>query len=287
MKNMRARSSRRGRPRVVHGDDLLYRFFQDVLARDESLAEKVPRLLIEAAAIWLPLDVYEQWPVLLPWVVRDASCRGNRAKGIPDQWGAPDRYGHLRDDNSLIKALPRGLAVVGPKHGRMHGAVMGREFVASHVWRVVSNGILASRVPLLNSFVPNLVWLPSQVAKLTDREGGIVQATLQAMAFSIYRNARVSLHLEGVVADAWNLIPTPALKVEPIALERLNWFKATPRFFETRRDRLERVLRALEALERRDQLATKVITTRYTEGLPNVGLQSRRSLLQWLRRFRE
>ena len=27
----------------------------------------------------MPLDVYEEWPILLPWVVRDPSSRGNRA----------------------------------------------------------------------------------------------------------------------------------------------------------------------------------------------------------------
>jgi len=43
---------------------------------------------------------------------------------------------------------------------------MGNEFVASHVWRVVDHAEVKSRLPLLNSFVPNLVWLLVQVSKL-------------------------------------------------------------------------------------------------------------------------
>ncbi len=175
--------------KTVHGDDLLYRFFQDLFATEPELFTVVPRLLVESMAIWLPLDVYEGFPVLLPWVVRDPHCRGNTKKGVPDQWGSPNRDGYLRDDNSLVKALPRSLAVRGPKGSHIHGARMGTEFVASHVWRKVNAIDLASRIPLLNTFVPNLVWLPSQVAKLSDVEGGIVQQTLQAMSRAIYGTA--------------------------------------------------------------------------------------------------
>lgn len=55
--------------------------------------------------IWLPLTVYEQLPVLLPWVVHDRSARGKPSQGIPDAWSSPDERGYLRDDNSLVKAL--------------------------------------------------------------------------------------------------------------------------------------------------------------------------------------
>ena len=41
---------------------------------------------------------------------------------------------------------------------------------------------------MLNSFVPNLVWLPVQISKLTDREGSYAQRFLQAISCQIYKN---------------------------------------------------------------------------------------------------
>jgi hypothetical protein len=66
----------------------------------------------------------------------------------PDKWSSPDDAGFLRDDNSLIKALPRSLLVRGPKNSHISGARLGTEFVAAHVWRVVGHEHLASRLPL-------------------------------------------------------------------------------------------------------------------------------------------
>ncbi len=177
--------------RRVQGDDLLYRFFRDVLQSQPEVFVRVPQLLITALGVWLPLDIYSKVPVLLPWVVRDPTCRGNKRKGLPDEWSAPNRLGYMRDDNSALKGVPKALRITGPASSYVRGTRMGTEFVASHVWRVVNLDELASRVPLLNSFVPNVVWLPSQVAKLTDLEGGVVQRTLAAMSYRIYRDAVV------------------------------------------------------------------------------------------------
>ena len=97
--------------KLVHGDDLLYRFFQDALVKEPELFAKVPQMMLEAMGVWFPRTAYRDWPVLLPWVVRDPKCRGNKSKGLPDEWGSPDEQGYLRDDNSLVKGLPRALSV--------------------------------------------------------------------------------------------------------------------------------------------------------------------------------
>ena len=256
--------------KVVHGDDLLYRFFQDALDGDPELFAAVPTLLTSTMGIWLPLDAYERWPVLLPWVVRDPKCRRDPNVGGADMWSSPNAEGYLRDDNSLIKSLPRALTVRGPKRSHVRGARMGTEFVACHIWRVVNDERLANRIPTLNSFVPNLVWLPRQVAKLSDIEGGIVQRTLQAMAYQIYRHAPVAPHLQSVVDEAWAMIPQPSLEIRPFALDDLNWFETTENFYRTRSRRLASVIQALEALESGQPLGDKVITSRYAAGLPEV-----------------
>jgi hypothetical protein len=162
---------------------------------------------------------------------------------------------------------------------------MGTEFVASHVWREMKGtSQLASRHPVLNSFIPNLVWLPSQVAKLTDREGGVVQQTLQSMAWSIYREAPVAPHLEELVEAAWKMIPEP----DPVTISDgvLNWFVVTEQFLVVRRKRLETVIDALERLANDKPLTEKVVTTRYTTGLPGVDEEARGELLDHLKRFR-
>lgn len=169
--------------RLVHGDDLLYRFFRDLFEDDSELAASIPSRMLIDMGVWLPLDVYYRWPVLLPWVVRDSACRGNRKRGIPDQWSSPNSLGYLRDDNSLVKGLPRSLDIASPRGTSLRGARLGTKFVASHVWREVEGSELASRVPLLNSFVPNLVWLPLQVSKLSDQERSPVQLALQGLAW--------------------------------------------------------------------------------------------------------
>lgn len=270
--------------KVVHGDDLLYRFFLDLFTSEPELFAVIPQLLVESMAIWLPLDVYQHNPVLLPWVVRDPKCRGNAKTDVPDQWASPNKDGYLRDDNSLVKSLPRSLGVRGPKGSRLNGSRIGSEFVASHIWRRVDADRSANRIPLLNTFVPNLVWLPSQVAKLSDIEGGIVQQTLQAMSHCIYNCAPLDSHLQPIVAEAWSLLPQPVVRVE-IDLSRLNWFASTDRFMAVRKARLMTVIDALTMLAAGEPLTRKVIATRYTEGLPRVGVEPRQELLQFLLRF--
>lgn len=157
----------------IKGDDLLYRFFNEVLPEHPELIEKIPRILILSMSVWFPKSVYKEMPVLLPWVLRDPKCRGTKSKNKviePDQWGAPNSDGYLRDDNSLVKGLPKSLAISSERYPFVNGRHLGSEFVASHIWRENLTGTLASRIPILNTFVPNLVWLPSQVAKLSDRE---------------------------------------------------------------------------------------------------------------------
>jgi len=273
--------------RRVHGDDLLYRFFQDALESHPDLFAAVPQLLISTTGVWLPLETYRRWPVLLPWVVRDPKCRGNTRRGVPDQWSSPDARGYLRDDNSLVKSLPRALDVRGQRGSHIHGARLGTEFVAAHIWRVVEHADLASRHPILNTFVPNLVWLPQQVAKLTDREGSIVQRTVQAMAYALYRREPVPDHLHDVVEEAWAMLPEPSIGIDPLVPGDLNWFQPTERFYATRVARLQAVTTALEHLERGEPIVERVVTRRYAAGLPTVSADARHDLLAHLRAFAE
>lgn len=272
--------------RLIHGDDLLYRFFIQLSESEPELFAVVPQMFIESMAIWLPLEVYQHSPVLLPWVLRDTKCRGNAKKGLPDEWASPNKDGYLRDDNSLVKSLPRSLNIRGPKGSRLDGRRMGTEFVASHIWRKIDSGEYANRVPILNTFVPNLVWLPSQIAKLSDHDGGIVQHTLKAMSRHIYRGVGVAEHLQEVVDEAWSKLPPPEPQLElEVNLDALNWFVSTDQFLALRRKRLTTVVDALDRLAKNQPLSEKVIANRYTAGLPYVGKSERDKLKRFLLRF--
>jgi hypothetical protein len=265
-----------GRRKIVHGDDLLYRFFHETINSDSGEYARLAEQLLTTMAIWLPLDVYSEWPVLLPWVVRDPTCRPSKLSGRPDSWSSPDENGFLRDDNSLIKSLPRALSIQAPRGSGLSGARMGTEFVAAHVWRKVEHPLqLASRLPELNSFVPNVVWLPRQISKLTDREGSVVQRTLQAMSWQVYRDAPVRPALRSLVEESWDLLAEPQLTVQPVNPSTFNWFTPTPAFFRLRHTRLASVLRALDRLDAGLTLEEKVVTSRYTDGLPSVGESAR------------
>ena len=161
---------------------------------------------------------------------------------------------------------------------------MGTEFVASHVWRVVRHDKLASRLAMLNSFIPNLVWLPSQIAKLSDREASPLQLVLQSMSYSIYRDAPVIDHLAPLAQESWDLIPDPdfALDIDRAAL---NWFVPTPRFRTMRANRLQTVTTAFEALARGEPPAGKVIASRYTSGLADLDADTCAAMLAYLHRF--
>jgi hypothetical protein len=273
------------RRRVVHGDDLLYDFFQNVLAEESEALAAVPQLLLETMGVWFPREAYEKWPVMLPFVVRDPDCRSKPSIGRPDIWSSPDDAGYLRDDNSLVKALPRALEIVAPKHRRLSGARLGSEFVAAHVWRKVKGAeALASRLPELNTFVPNLVWLPGQIAKLTDREGSIVQQTAQALSWSIYRDAPVATHLAYLVEESWALLPEPTRAIQHLNMGQLNWFKATPAFMSLREQRVRTVVAALRRVRGGLPPEGKVIASRYTAGLSAVPREAIDKLLPRLER---
>jgi hypothetical protein len=122
--------------------------------------------LVELAlkyAIWMPASVYQRSPWLAPFAVRRIRRRvdPNAPGEIRDLWGFPDQLGRFTDDNSLIKGALRGRKAASPDtpYAR-HTLTTG--FVCCHVWPTTTAD------PLLFSFVPNLVWLPSSLAEFSD-----------------------------------------------------------------------------------------------------------------------
>ena len=255
----------------LDGGRVLYGYLQHELLRtDVWLFQMLTARLIVGLGVWLGPEIYAHQPLLRPYAVRDPEARGNRSRGVPDQWGSPNEEGLFRDDNSLIKRLPYSLPVRAPRNRRYDGARLHRGFVASHVWRTLRNEAgLASRNRLTYSFVPNLVWLPREISMLTDREGSFVQEYIQALSLKLYRSVPISDALRPMVEEAWSLLPEPrAIPPEGIpSAEELNTFIPNQRIFRTWVRDLERVIEALRTLREGRRLSGKVAARRYGLGL--------------------
>lgn len=248
-----------------------------------------PSHLVAALGIWLSPEIYRRYPLLVPYAIRDPACRGNKSKGIPDEWGAPNGAGLFRDDNSLLKNLPKSLPVENPSNSLFDRRYMGTSFVASHIWRELVQGGQASREKATYSFVPNLVWLPSQVSKLSDREGSFVQTYLQALSWKIYRDVELSPRLQELVDAIWE-----RLSLRPEAAEAdlpdpstLNYFRFDEEWSARRVRSLSLVIHALEAVCKGEEPQRKTVSTRYTEGLSGVSRSSALRLLSELRVYSE
>lgn len=267
------------RPARVDGARLLYAYLQkDLLLSDVWLFQMLTARLIVDLGIWFPPAVYSCLPLLVPYAVRDSDSRGDVAHGIPDQWGSPNADGVFRDDNSLVKGIPRSLHV-DSRRKVYGGARIDKGFVAAHVWRRLETGSPSTRERLTYSFVPNLVWLPAEVAKLTDREGSFVQAFVQAVAVKTYRDTKLTPAMKKIADPIWEMLPQPKnIPVQALpGPHDLNFFIPTRRWLNRRLQMIKDVVSALEVAQT-GPLSKPIISSRYTLGLPNVERERLRQL---------
>ena len=252
----------------VVGDSLVYKVFKERLEADSEEVVAFTNDLIAATSIWLPVEIYKSLPTLVPWVTRDPSCRRP-----VDEWGAPDIRGFQRDDNSMIKGIPRSLLIRGPKNSVLTGQKIGTGFVASHVWRSdESKDKDGLRNPRTNSFVPNLVWLPGLIAKLSDRPGSTVMRSLQSLSRRIYGEVEVEKKYAEYVEDCWDSLPPPSHSTESIDISTLHFFDVDEKFIKRRMKAIHNVSEFVDNLLKGqdDFQAPKTISSRYVDGLPNL-----------------
>ena len=271
----------------LDGNELLYHFFQKSWLEEEpEAARDFIKKAIDTLGIWMNPRYYQELPIVVPYAVRDSSCRHSGPNKI-DEWGAPDLNGFFRDDNSLIKGIVSSMRVISQT--QWLSGFKGNGFTASHVWReptgYSTSRILASRRPDLNSFVPNLVWLPKQIAKLTDREGSFAQRYLQKLSRHIYESISIKPSVKGLVGNIWNALPAPEglSNVDLPDTSDIAFFEYKDKIVEVRKKKIQVVCAACnEVLENRGISAAKVIATRYTQGLPSVKHNNLRKLVAWL-----
>jgi hypothetical protein len=269
-------------PRRIDGNNVLYHYIQKIiLARQDEFSHELVRRLILDLSIWLPVELYRAAPVLFPFCLRDSTIKSK-------DWGSPNAEGYLRDNNSLLKLLVGSYAIRSPliavyaRHGR------GRNFTASHAWRKIrldGQVYFSTAHPRTYSFIPNLVWLPAQVAKLTDHEGSYAQQLLQSVSHRLYRAH--ALHHPPALAAIWDALPEPGLELD-VDLDRLNYFDVSARSVKMRRNillrEIEVVVRAAASGRAEGESPRSF---RYLPGLAGLPRENTAGLIRWLEIYRE
>jgi len=174
----------------------------------EDLPVEIALELALRFAIWVPTATYAVTPWLAPYAIRKIRLRVEpHAPGeVRDLWGTPTNEGYFTDDNSLIKPTvlrrPLAQAALGP-YGT---SPVSKGLVCCHVWAGTTTD------PLLFSFIPNLVWLPADLARLSDAHSTApphpLHDVLKEVSQQRYRSV-VSSADPRRVESAWNLLPSP------------------------------------------------------------------------------
>jgi hypothetical protein len=268
-------------PRRIDGNNALYHYLQKVIIpRDDEFSRELVRRLILDLSIWFPVDLYRAVPVLLPFCVRDSSVKSK-------EWGSASPQGCLRDNNSALKLLVTNYAIQSPRTGVYPRASRGHGFVASHAWRRIrinGHSQYATTHPRTYSFIPNLAWLPAQVAKLTDHEGSYAQQVLQAISHALYAPFKPSHPVE--LASIWEALPPPELQMD-VDVRQLNYFAITPRSISIRRNNLLREIGAVEETLSSGQAgAVSPRSARYLPSLAAVPREQAADLLDWLAAYK-
>lgn len=138
------------------------------------------------------------------------------------------------------------------------------------------------------SFLPNLVWLPAQLAKLTDREGGFAQTLLQALSLSLYRRVPLTPGLAAIVDPIWETLPVRE-EVEEISvpLDRLSFFELDEGWLGRRQRTLSTVHAALTGVRDGSSGKSKVVSSRYGAGLRDLNGAAVSELLDHLSSYAE
>lgn len=124
---------------------------------------------------------------------------------------------------------------------------MGNGFVASHVWiqlRTKPISIHACNWECSNSFIPNLVWLPVQLSKLTDRDNSYAQRFIQHISYLLYR--KVPLPVKFPATMIWNELQDPGITpISTIDLSQLNYFENNSTWIAERKAKLKNEIESI------------------------------------------
>ena len=262
----------------LSGDNLLYPYLQkQLLEEDIWLYQMLVTRMIKTLGVWPHPRTVSALPVMYPHVIRDESARGRKAG--TEQWGSPTPEGYLRDDNSKIKECGLKNIPFETKSPLFQSKRIGQGtgWVVAHIWQFRKDGTRASRHHLTNSFLPNLVWLPKDLAKLSDIKGSFVQSYLKALSHKIYGNIESSGYRGRIAKEAWKQLEVPDIPEQGLPdSSELNFFTHDPRWVLKKFDELSLVLESLKDVAKGLTPRSKLKPSRYRDNL--AGLEHSKTL---------
>ena len=265
----------------------LYKTLRNGLASTspDEYRELVARLFFRCA-VWWPPRLARCFPVLVPWAVRDRSCRYDQG---PESWGSPRSDGYLRDDNSIIKKLPLTLPITAPPSSPYDCRKLGTGFTACHIWRGTSDGTASGEHAFLYSFLPNLVWLPRPLAPLTDTDMAFPQVLLKATTLRMFTAEEPARAVAQYIRNNWrHLALAEAASVIPdgwTSPTDLATFTPTVDYARRRLKYNRKLTAGVAAAASGEPLARRIICSRYTVGLPLLAAPALQQLAQTLSRY--
>lgn len=277
---------------MLNGDTALYSYLKsDLQDRHPDKFKFLLADMLNRLTIWLSPSIYERLPIMLPFAARDPYSRGNKKMGIPDQWGSPNSNGIFRDDNSLLKGIPKSLVINSPKGHIYDNQLIGKGFVAAHVWpKDMIEGKFTTRNPLTYSYVPNVTWMPSHLAKLTDLQGAFAQRYIQALSTKIYGNTILTRTLLNFTADSSALCGADSTEYREFDsllpdYKDFNTFESNNSFITRRINKIQQVQSAISARINDQPIVGKIISSRYTSGLQIADPNAIKQLNFWLKKY--
>lgn len=235
--------------KTVDGENILYHILQkqiiqafDAVNPPDHVKYMIEQLMLWGS-VWFRPETCAQIPILLPYVVRNSSCRRKNPSTGKDSWGTSNARGFLRDDNSLVKSIPRSLKIQSA-FSEMNSRTMGNGFVASHIWMSMRTRLgHTCEWECANSFIPNLVWLPKQLSKLTDIDGSYAQQFLKYISGMLYKPKTSS---DPMLDSIWKELNVPSIKpISAIDLDKLNYFQHDINWLSSRKSSLADALQSI------------------------------------------
>jgi len=255
---------------LVDGQNIVYHIIQKkiIQAIDIENPPAEVKFMIEQlllwGGVWFSPEAYEQIPVLRPYVIRNSSCRNKDSK--KDTWAQSNSRGLMQDDNTSIKGIPKSLPIIsGWKE--IKGQKLGNSWVASHVWMSMrTRDEHACEWERTNSFIPNLVWLPKQLSKLTDRDGGYAQLFLKHLSYLLYSKIEID---NPMISAIWSELKDPGITPESkFTMDDLNFFDSDAEWIEDKKADLHRELQSiLDILDNPSATVESIYNDRYTATL--------------------
>lgn len=282
----------RTKVKVVDGENILYHIIQKHIidADDADNPSDEIKFLIEQllllGGVWFKPKTYAKLPVLLPYVVRHNKCRKKKTLTSKDTRGMANPKGYLTDDNSSIKDIPDSLKIES-RIKKMNGAKLGNGFRASHIWLQLRSmpDLHAANYERTNSFIPVLVWLPTQISKLTDREGSYAQRFMQYISGLIYKDVALS---NETLNNIWDELTIPEITpVSRIDLAQLNYFEDNIAWLTRRKNKLNDELQSiLNILVGDEPIIKKINVGNYIPSLkqmvPAMNIKDKANLKNWI-----